>query len=323
MSGWADAKAMPAMPRPCHGIDAIARGARLLIAVGFACPVALAHATTYLLPSGSDVVGRAQQVTTREEDTLSDIARRFGVGWETLKLANPGVDPWLPGAGTPVAIPTEHVLPNAPREGLVLNLPEMRIYYYPPAGPGEAPAVMTYPVSVGRMDWSTPLGLTRVAAKVRNPSWHPPASIRAEHAEDGDALPEIVGAGPDNPLGAYALRLGIPGYLIHGTNKPYGIGMRVTHGCVRLYPEDIERLFRLVPKGAPVRIVDQSHKAGWRDGALYLESHPPLDGRPARSLTPAVRAVVAATGKRAVRIDWDAVERAARETRGLPVRVSR
>lgn len=311
------------MRRPRHVTDAIALGARLVIAAVSVWPAALAHATTYHLPPGSDVVGRVQQVKTRGEDTLSDVARRFGVGWEAVKLANPGVDPWLPGAGTPVAVPTEHVLPDAPREGLVLNLPEMRIYYYPPVRPGEAPAVMTYPVSVGRMDWSTPLGLTRVAAKVRNPAWYPPESIRAEHAENGDELPDVVAAGPDNPLGQYALRLGIPGYLIHGTDKPYGIGMRVTHGCVRLYPEDIERLFQIVPKGAPVRIVDQPNKAGWRDGALYLESHPPLDGRPPRSLTPAVRAVVAATANRAVRINWDAVERTARETRGLPVRISR
>ena len=297
--------------------------ARLLIGAMLAGSATLAYATSYLLVAESDVVGRAQRVTTREEDTLSDVARRFGVGFEAIKLANPGVDPWLPGAGTPVVVPTEHVLPDAPREGLVLNLPEMRIYYFPPARPGEPPVVTTYPVSIGRLDWSTPLGLTRVAAKVRNPVWHPPASIRAEHAADGDELPPVVDAGPDNPLGEYALRLGIPGYLIHGTNRPYGIGMRVTHGCVRLYPEDIKRLFELVPKGAPVRIVDQPHKAGWRKGALYLESHPPLDGKPARSLTPAVRAVVAATATRPARIDWDAVERTARETRGLPVRVSR
>jgi L,D-transpeptidase ErfK/SrfK len=282
----------------------------------------MAHATTYLLAPGSDLIGRVQRVATRAEDTLSDVARRFGVGWEAIKLANPGVDPWLPGAGTEVVVPTAHVLPAAPRDGLVLNLPEMRIYYYPPAGSAEPAAVMTYPVSIGRLDWSTPLGLTRVAAKVRNPAWYPPPSIRAEHAAEGDKLPQVVSAGPDNPLGRYALRLAIPGYLIHGTNKPYGIGMRVTHGCVRLYPEDIARLFEVVPTGAPVRIVDQRHKAGWRDGALYLESHPPLDGAPVRSLTPAVRAVVAATATRPARIDWDAVERTAREMRGLPVRVS-
>jgi L,D-transpeptidase ErfK/SrfK len=305
-----------------HVTHAIVWSARLLVGLFLALSVTQAYAATYLLPSGSDVVGRLLQVTTREEDTLSDVARRFGVGWEALKRANPGVDPWLPGAGTRVIVPTQHVLPNARREGLVLNLPEMRIYYYPRPKPGTPPAVMTYPVSIGRMDWSTPLGLTRVTAKIRNPVWYPPASIRAEHAEYGDELPKIVDADPDNPLGEYALRLAIPGYLIHGTNKPYGIGMRVTHGCVRLYPEDIEALFRLIPKGTPVRIIDQPHKAGWRDGALYLESHPPLDEQPARSLTPAVRAVVVATTSRMARIDWDAVEKGGRETRGLPLRVS-
>ena len=301
----------------------LARGARLLLGLSFAVPGTLAYGATYLLPAGSDVVGRMQQVATRAEDTLSDVARRFGVGWEAIKLANPGIDPWLPGEGTPVLIPAEHVLPAAPREGLVLNLPEMRIYYYPRPRPGEPPVVMTFPVSIGRMDWSTPLGRTRIVAKVRNPVWRPPLSIRVEHAEEGDALPAVVEAGPDNPLGQYALRLAIPGYLIHGTSRPYGIGMRVTHGCVRLYPEDIERLFQLVSKGTPVRIIDQPHKAGWREGMLYLESHPPLDDRPVRNLTPAVRVVVAATPRRAIRIDWVAVEQVAREMRGLPTRISR
>lgn len=313
------AEAKPAARRPGRAAGAVAR----CLAAALAGAAASTHAATYLLAAGSDVIGEVQRITTRAQDTLSDVARRFGVGWEAIKLANPGVDPWLPGEGTPVAVPTEHVLPAAPREGLVLNLPEMRLYYYPPARPQEPAVVLTFAVSIGRMDWSTPLGLTRVAAKVRNPVWYPPASIRAEHAADGDELPPLVDAGPDNPLGQYALRLAIPGYLIHGTNKPYGIGMRVTHGCVRLYPEDIERLFELVPKGAPVRIVDQPHKAGWRGGALYLESHPPLDGKPPRNFTPAVRAVVAATRERAARIDWDAVERSAREMRGVPVRVSR
>jgi L,D-transpeptidase ErfK/SrfK len=297
--------------------------ARLLFGLFLALPVTQAYAATYLLLPGSDVVGRLQQVTTREEDTLSDVARRFGVGWEALKRANPNVDPWLPGVGTRVVVPTQHVLPDVRREGLVLNLPEMRIYYYPRPRPGRPLTVMTYPVSIGRIDWSTPLGLTRVTAKLRNPVWYPPESIRAEHAEYGDELPKIVSAEPDNPLGKYALQLAIPGYLIHGTNKPFGIGMRVTHGCVRLYPEDIEALFRLIPIGTPVRIIDQPHKVGWRDNTLYLESHLPLDEQPANSITPAVRAVVVATANHIPRIDWDAVEKIGRETRGLPLRVSR
>jgi lipoprotein-anchoring transpeptidase ErfK/SrfK len=172
--------------------------------------------------------------------------------------------------GTRVILPTQHILPDTPREGLVLNLPEMRLYYYPKPSTGKPRTVVTFPVSIGRMDWATPLGLTRVTAKVINPVWYPPASIRAEHEQEGQALPPEVAAGPDNPLGQYALQLGRPGYLIHGTDRPYGIGMRATHGCIRLYPEDIQRLFEEVPVGTPVRIVNQPYKAGWYRGVLYL-----------------------------------------------------
>jgi L,D-transpeptidase ErfK/SrfK len=303
-----------------HGLG---RAAPLVAAVALASFATVAQASTYPLSPESGVVGVLQSVATGAEDTLSDVARHFGVGWTEITRANPGVDPWLPGAGARVTVPTEHVLPHAPHDGLVLNLPEMRLYYFPHPQAGYPPVVMTYPVSIGRMDWSTPLGFTRVVAKERNPVWRPPASIRAEHAADGDDLPAVVAAGPDNPLGQFALRLAMPGYLIHGTNKPYGVGMRVSHGCVRLYPEDIEQLFQQVPVGTPVRIINQPYKAGWRNGALFLESHQPLDGQPVRNFTPAVRVVVAATLNRPVRIDWDVVERVASEARGIPIRISR
>jgi len=264
-------------------------------------------------------------VTARYEDTLLDIARAHEVGYAEIVAANPGVDPWLPGEGTDIVLPTRHVLPDAPRTGLVLNLPEFRLYYYDGARrPGEPGQVSTYPVSIGDADWRTPLGLTRVVSKVKNPSWRPPASIRAEHARNGGALPAVVPPGPDNPLGEFALRLALPGYLIHGTNKPYGIGMRVTHGCVRLYPEHIARLYRELPVGTPVRIIDQPVKAGWDDGVLYLEVHPPLaESRSDAGVTAAVRVVIAATNGREAVIDWDAVARAARERRGVPMPVSR
>jgi L,D-transpeptidase ErfK/SrfK len=281
--------------------------------------------TLALPPTGESVVGEIRVVETRAADTLADIARAHGVGYDQIVQANPAVDPWLPGDGTHVVVPTQHVLPDAPRAGLVLNLPEMRIYYYPPRKNGQPATVMTFPASIGRLDWRTPLGLTRVAAKVTNPQWRPPASIRAEHAQDGEELPDVFPPGPDNPLGEYALRLAREGYLIHGTNRPYGIGMRVTHGCVRLYPEDIARLYREVPVGAPVRIVDQPNKVGWRDGKLYLESHSPLEENRARDgnrLTPAVRAVVAATRTRPARVNWDEVVRVATEAQGIPVAIS-
>jgi L,D-transpeptidase ErfK/SrfK len=206
----------------------------------------------------------------------------------------------------------------------VLNLPEFRLYYYNVPRPGQSGQVSTYPVSIGDVDWRTPLGLTRVVSKVKNPTWYPPAAIRAEHARDGELLPAVVAPGADNPLGEFALYLAVPGYLIHGTNKPYGIGMRVTHGCVRLYPEHIARLYRELPVGTPVHIVDQPVKAGWHDGVLYLEVHPPLEENPSRSgIAAAVRAVIAATERRGASVSWDAVARAVRERRGVPVAISR
>ena len=217
-----------------------------------------AQATVYPLPpSDIDLIGQVKVVYATKADTLIDIARRYSLGYDEIVHANPGVDRWAPGEGTPIVLPTRHVLPDAPREGVVLNIAEMRLYYYPKAGADGQRVVHTYPVSIGRMDWKTPMGLTKIVAKDVDPAWRPPASIKAEHAAEGDFLPDVIPGGPDNPLGRYAMRLGVPGYLIHSTNKPYGIGMRVTHGCVRMYPEDIERLFGMVPVGTTVRLVDQ------------------------------------------------------------------
>jgi len=231
----------------------------------------------FVLSPGNGVVGEMQVIRARYEDTFSDIARAYDLGYDDLVHANPGVDPWLPGAGTRIVLPTQFILPDAPREGIVLNIATKRIFYYPKAAPGQAPVVVTHPVGIGREGWATPLGTTTVVSKVKDPVWTVPASIRKEHAEAGDPLPAQVPAGPDNPLGAFALRLGFPSYLIHGTNKPAGIGMRVSHGCVQLYPEDIESLFSEVPVGTKVRIVNQPQLLGWSDDNLYLEAHPALE----------------------------------------------
>jgi L,D-transpeptidase ErfK/SrfK len=279
-----------------------------------------ARAETLPLPlEDNDIVGAVAQVPARHQDTLLDIARRHGLGFEEIANANPTVNAWLPGEGTPVTLPKQHILPDAPREGIVINVPEMRLYYFPEARPGERGEVVTHPGSIGRMDWKTPLGKTSIVAKVENPAWYVPESIRAEHAARGDFLPPVVPPGPDNPLGQHSLRLGIPGYLIHGTNRPYGIGMRVTHGCMRLYPEDVESLFNRVPVGTPVRIIDQPYKAGWMDGILYLEAHPPLEESVApNDLTPAVRAIIAATQERQAEVDWDKAMEVAELRRGIP-----
>jgi len=246
----------------------------LLLLSLFARPVL---AATYDLPSEYfDVIGSVRTMEATYEDTLLEIARRTDIGQDQMERVNPDVDRWLPGEGTRITIPSHHVLPRGPRKGLVLNLPEMRLYYYPPKKAGQPMQVQTYPISIGRMDWATPLGTTTIIAKTKNPSWRPPESIRREHAADGDPLPAYVPPGPNNPLGRYKMTLGIPGYLIHSTNKPLGVGMRVSHGCIRMLPEDIEKLFPQLPIGTPVSIVNQPVKAGWYGGELYLEVHPPL-----------------------------------------------
>ena len=268
-----------------------------------------------------DVVGATGSIHTQVEDTLVDVARRQNVGYQEIVLANPDVDPWVPGAGTKVLLPTRFILPPGPREGLVINLPEYRLYYYPKPKPGEKQIVVTHPISIGRMDWATPLGKTRVVTKVTNPVWYPPESIRREHAEDGRPLKAAVPPGPDNPLGNFAIRLGIPGYLIHGTNKPAGVGMRVTHGCIRMFPEDIEALFALVPVDAPVRIINQPVKVGWSGDLLLLEVHPPLEGdeeRTGKAMTLITEALVDATKDRRVPVDWDKALTAYQIPRGIP-----
>lgn len=305
----------------------------LLIAValtfGFS---AVARATTYVLPAdGGRLIGKIQYVTAKEKDTLLDIARHFDVGFREIVLANPDVDVWLPGEGTRVLIPTRFILPDTPHRGVVVNVPEMRLYYYPKPKPGKSAKVMTVPISIGRQDWSTPLGLTKVRAKVKDPAWYPPASIRAEHAAKGDPLPSVVPAGPDNPLGQYALALALPGYLIHGTNKPYGIGMRVSHGCIRLYPEDIKSLFKQVPRGAQVRLIDQPYKAAWYDGRLYMSAQPlqGVDSVPApgdlskeallpESLAKLMRVLGRMTYLSGYEVNWDAAEHQAQLYNGIP-----
>ncbi len=236
------------------------------------------QAAEYVLPpKGINVVGSAFLIKAKENETLLDIGREYGVGLNEITKANPDVDRWYPGEGTPVVIPTRFILPDTPHNGLVLNLPEMRIYYYPKPRKGEQPTVITYPVGIGRQDWETPRGKTYVSEKKRNPTWTPPASIRAEHAAAGDPLPAVFPAGPDNPLGTRALRLGIPSYLIHGTNKPYGVGMRVSHGCIRMRQEDIESLFEKVSRGTTVRIINQPLKIGHFSNNLLMEFHSPLE----------------------------------------------
>jgi len=291
-------------------------------------PLGAASGAVYVLPADADLVGESADVAAGHDDTLIDIAHGHGLGYEELVNANPGVDPWVPGEGTYVRLPLRRILPDTPREGIVVNLPEHRLYYYPAAKAGEQRVVITYPVSVGKMDWHTPIGLTKVVAKIKDPPWYPPESVRNEHAARGDPLPKVIPAGPDNPLGQYAMRLGIPGgsYLIHGTNKWAGIGMQVTHGCMRLYPEDIEALFKIVPVDTPVRIVNQPQKVGWADGRLYVEVHPPLsdadDSIVAPDRSDLARRVAAYARTRGLSIQWSAAESAYEAHSGIVMPVT-
>ena len=297
-----------------------------------------------LPPEGYDVIGAMSTITARQEDTLVDIARRHGLGYEDIVRANPDVNVWVPGEGTEVILPTQYVLPSGSRRGVILNLAEYRLYYFPETKAGETAYVMTYPISIGRMDWETPLGRTQIISKVRNPSWYVPQSVRDEHAADGDPLPRIVPPGPDNPLGKFAMRLGLPGYLIHGTNRPAGVGMRVTHGCVRMFPEDIEYLFTKVDVKTAVRIVNEPIKMGWNGDQLVMEAHPILEivvpealeneateeGENAADenvvevkdpLTYMTEQFIVTTGERAGQLDWHLAEQIVERSDGIPTPV--
>jgi L,D-transpeptidase ErfK/SrfK len=292
--------------------------------IGLILAASTAQATQYTL-TGEDalIFGDTETITAFGEDTLPDLARRYSLGYEEIQRANPGVDLWLPGEGREIVIPGQRLLPPGPREGIVVNLPEHRLYYYPKVKKGETPYVITYPVSIGKMDWATPLGKTKVVDKRKNPTWTPPESVRKEHAERGDPLPKVVKGGPDNPLGAYAMRLNItPGaYLIHGTNNPIAVGMAITHGCIRMYPEDIEALFPLVPVGTSVWLINEPVKVARVDGKVWLEVHPPIDDQGQATevdLEKFYQLANEALGETPTAIHWDFVMATLREAAGMP-----
>jgi L,D-transpeptidase ErfK/SrfK len=295
--------------------------------------LAPAETRHFELAEGQELVGETQVLFARYENTFSAIGRQYNLGYEEMRSANPGVDQWLPGEGTPIYLPTQAILPEALRNGIVVNVPAMRLYYFETVKPAksgdpEILKVSTHPIGIGVEGWATPFGEGKVTGKARDPVWYVPASIRKEHKERGDPLPSIVPPGPDNPLGAYAMTLSLPGYLIHGTNKPAGVGMRSSHGCIRLYPEDIEALFSRVARGTAVRLVNQPVLAGWRDGQLYLEVHPPLAEEQHDLVAEADAALNralerAGTAAAAVTIDRAAILTIVAEQRGIPLPVLR
>ncbi len=281
-------------------------------------------------PERDDVIGEVQVTTATKEDTLSDIARRFNVGYEEIVRANPKVDPWLPGAGREIIVPTQHILPNAPREGIVINSAAMRLYYFPKRVDGEKQVVYTHPIGIGKVGWKTPEGATKVTRKTKNPIWIPGPGVRAEHKKNGEILPAVVRAGPENPLGSRAMYLGWPQYLIHGTNKPYGVGLRSSHGCVRLYPEDVESIYEMVGIGEKVTVVNQPFVFGWHNGQLYLQAFDVLEDDPrdwdkaqknllSRSLAKRIQAELKARNES---VNWELVSQLGHDPRGVPVSIS-
>ncbi len=286
-----------------------------------------AQGSVFPIPGdGSPVVGEDSSVRTVYEDTLPDLAHRYSLGYYEIIRANPGLDVWIPGADKDILLPGRRILPPGPREGIVVNLPEHRLYYYPKPNGHDKPVVITYPVSIGKMDWRTPLGETQVIAKIKHPPWYPPESVRKEHEANGDPLPRVVPPGPDNPLGDYAMRLaaGNGTYLIHGTNNPTAVGMAVTHGCIRMYPEDVAAVFATVPVGTKVRLVNEPVKIAWVDGQLYVEAHPPVDDE-GQSEEPDLKLLSKmldhALGNNHVAINWDIARDTLSAAKGMPTLV--
>jgi L,D-transpeptidase ErfK/SrfK len=281
-------------------------------------------AAEYPLERGQVSIGINATHRTTDSENMLDLARQYDVGYVDFIAANPGVNPWHPGDNREIDVPTRFILPDAPRTGIVINLAERRLYYYPPGGK----TVETYPAGVGVEADATPLGVTKVVRKEPAPVWTPPPSIRAERPE----LPISIGPGPDNPLGDFALRLGWNNYLIHGTNKPDSVGRNVSHGCLHIYPEDIARLFKEVPVGTPVRVVNQAVAAGWINGRLYVAVHPSKEqadeidyNQPMTPKAPdeLMRRVSAAAGTRADEIDWEAVKQAGLAATGILTPITR
>jgi L,D-transpeptidase ErfK/SrfK len=272
------------------------------------------------LDAAHSVIGSARYYQIQKKDTFLDVARYYGLGYQEIEQANPGVDPWIPPAGQIILLPTEWVLPDTDYNGIVVNIPEMRLYYFRKGAAGTM--VSTYPVGLGRDEWRTPQGKFKIRGKTKNPMWVLPESIKEEHRKDGRPAPDFIpGGDPENPLGKYRLELTLHSYGIHGTNIPWGVGMQVSHGCVRLYPEDIEALFPLVPIGTPGEFIYQPVKVGARDGRVYVEVHKDIYDYLPAPYREAQRLLEKFGWKDYV--DPAALERAVTEQSGVPLDVTR
>lgn len=277
-----------------------------------------AYALSFEMPQNGNVVGDVKTTVVQEGEDFSDIAERYDVGYYEVFEANPGVDPDNPPPNTVLIIPTQYIIPPALHENTILiNLAEMRLYYKPLG----ASRVYIFPIGIGKKDWNTPTGVMKIVEKVANPKWIPPESIYKFRKAMGDPVEHVVKPGPDNPLGKYKLRLSKPTYLIHGTNAPEGVGRRTSSGCIRLYPNDIELLFKMVKIGTKVLILNNPYKAGWLDDKLYFEAHMPLSEQRQKwgnDATPAVKVVTETVKAHPARVDWQKVRQVAAEHLCVP-----
>jgi len=282
-------------------------------------PDKLNAATFFLSASNRDLIGQIQTLKVQKSETFFDIARRYDLGFNEITAANPNVDPWLPEAGSRIIIPTLFILPIE-RRGIVVNIAEMRLYYFHDSRHGKV--VTTFPVGIGQEGFATPLGTFKIKEKIAKPSWTAPESIISAYAAKGITVPKVMPPGPDNPLGDFAILLNKPGYLLHGTNTPYSVGMRVSHGCLRLYPEDIQELVKLAPRGTKISIINQPVKLG-RDNnkALYIEAHQLLTEHENRNhnLLSMAADLAQLYQTQLSPKDWDKVKLATSKPLGIPV----
>ena len=320
----ANPPAAPSADRPVEPVSAIdepmdgLRLSRNLSPESVTSQIAKDRVQGFSRPEGAELIdGGVLQHPVGPGETLVELARVYGLGFNEVRAANPAVEVWLPEPGTRLQVPRRWVLPDSGAR-IVINLPEMRLYHHLPDG-----RVATHAVGIGRIGIATPSGRARVLRKAVDPSWYVPASIRAEDPK----LPDVIPPGPENPLGNRAVYLSLPGYLLHGTNEPYGIGRRVSHGCIRLYPEDVLRFHDAVQIGDTVEIVHQPVKAGWSEGALWLEVHAPLPEQGEVDLDALAGQVIgralARRPKARVMLDWRAVARVAAQASGMPMVVAR
>jgi len=309
------ASTLPTTLRPVSGLHRLVLLLLLWTAPGWGA--------TFLLPTdGSTVVGQLRVVIADSHNTLLDIARHYDLGFEEITLANPKVSVWLPGEGAPIVVPTEFVLPPPPWEGLVVNIPQRRLYYFPRRKANEPATVVTFPIGVSRPGWSTPLGKTRIIAKFKDPAWIVPKDIQAEHRSRGESnFPDYFPPGPNNPMGMLALQTGFSQIFIHGTNRPWGVGMQVSHGCIHLYPENAAFLFPRVPPGTPVRFINQPVMVGDRGHLIYLSVSRPVDEYPLPEGGLFMQAMEALT-RYTPKINWDRVQQIVAAKRVIPVPVN-